>query len=63
MAKQQLRRSTSTSGRGRNYGRIVFVLWDANFDELAATILLTAMREAGLRTELVGISCREAAGA
>jgi len=62
MAKRQSHHATSTRGRPRNQGRIVFVLWDTHFEELAATILLTTMRAAGLRTELVGLTSREAAG-
>lgn len=63
MAKRQVHQSTSARARPNHYPGLVFVLWGANFEEVAATIFLTTMREAGLRTELVGLTSREVAGA
>lgn len=63
MAKRQGHQSTASGGRPHHYPGLVFVLWGPNFEEVAATLFLTTMREAGLRTELVGLTSREVAGA
>jgi len=35
---------------------IIFVLWGDNFEEAAATIFVTELREAGLRVKVVGLT-------
>ena len=34
----------------------IFVLWGEHFDEAAAVIFITTLREAGLRVKIVGLS-------
>ncbi len=41
---------------------LVLVLWAPRFDELAATVFVTALREAGLKVKLVSLSRRFAGG-
>lgn len=41
----------------------IFVLWSDRFDETAATIFLTELRKAGLRTKLLSPARRRVAGA
>lgn len=40
----------------------VFVLWGDKFDETAATIFVTEMRQAGWRVKVVGLSARQSGG-
>lgn len=40
-----------------------FVLWDENFDEMAATTFIIELRQAGLRVKLVGLTHRPMKGA
>ena len=42
--------------------RIVFILWGHHCHEAAATIFVTALREAGLRVKVVGLSGQRIAG-
>jgi hypothetical protein len=46
--------------KSRDY---VFVLWGDRFDEAAATIFVTELREAGLRVKVVGLTPRQIGGA
>jgi hypothetical protein len=46
--------------KSRDY---VFVLWGDRFDEAVATILITELREAGLRVKVVGLTPRQIGGA
>ncbi len=39
-----------------NCKRYIFVLWGHNFDEQAATIFVTGLREAGLLVKVVGLT-------
>jgi hypothetical protein len=41
----------------------VFVLWGDQFEEVAATIFVTELREAGLRVKVVGLTPRRISGA
>jgi hypothetical protein len=45
--------------KSRDY---VFVLWGDRFDEAAATIFITELREAGLRVKVVGLTPRQIGG-
>ena len=42
---------------------IVLVLWATHFDEVATTVLATALRRAGIRVKLVGLQHGGAKGA
>ncbi len=41
----------------------VFVLWGDRFDETAATVFVTEMRQVGLRVKVVGLNHRKLGGA
>ena len=45
--------NTGTKGRKRP---TVFVLWGTHFDEAAAVLMITALREVGTRVKVVGLS-------
>lgn len=34
---------------------MIFVLWAANFDEAAASVFVSELRNAGLRVQVVGL--------
>ncbi len=42
---------------------MIFVLWATNFDEAAATVFITELRDAGLRVQVVGLHGQQIAGA
>lgn len=44
-------------------GRYIFVLWGDYFDEAAAAIFVTELRQAGLRVKVVGLTQRPSSGA
>ena len=41
----------------------VFVLWGDKFEEAAATIFVTAFREAGIRVKVIGLTAQRISGA
>lgn len=45
---------------GREY---IFVLWADNFEEVAATVFVSELREAGLRVKIVGLTGLRSRGA
>ena len=47
----------------RGHQEYTFVLWADRFDETAATIFLTELRKAGLRTKLLSLARQKVAGA
>ncbi len=42
---------------------MVFVLWATNFDEAAASVFVSELRDAGLRVQVVGLHGQQIAGA
>ncbi|MCB0206497.1 MAG: DJ-1/PfpI family protein, partial [Anaerolineae bacterium] len=42
---------------------MIFVLWANNFDEAAASVFITELRDAGLRVQVVGLHGQQIAGA
>lgn len=42
---------------------MVFVLWATNFDEAAASVFVSELRNAGLRVQVVGLHGQQIAGA